>query len=94
MYSNPRDKAGTEISKRYPLNTFERENANSIFSILLTGRQFKSLGRGIMCSNFLKPETTLATKFWTLCNLETFFFDVLDHTGEQEVKQARQEVMT
>ena len=53
------------------------------FNILLTGSQFKSLRTGVMCSNFLEPVTTLAAKFWTLCSLETFFFDVLDHTGEQ-----------
>ena len=46
-------------------------------------RLFNSNLLFVMCLNFLEPVTTLAAKFWTLCSLETFFFDVLDHTGEQ-----------
>ena len=80
MYSGPSDKAKTKISRRKPLFSFKRESANSI---LLTGSQFKSFRTGVMRPNFLEPVTTLVAKFWTLCSLETVFFDVLDHAGEQ-----------
>ena len=77
----------TKREQRYvgasPLTHLNVRMPTVYFNVLLTGSQFKSLRTGVMCSNFLEPVTTLAAKFWTLCSLETFFFDVLDHTGEQ-----------
>ena len=78
----------TKRGQRYlgasPLTHLNVRMPTVYFNVLLTGSQFKSLRTGVMCSNFLEPVTTLAAKFWTLCSLETFFFVVLDHTGEQE----------
>ena len=73
----------TEISRCQSLYTFKRESANSICQHIELS-QFKSLRTDVLRSNFLEPVTTLAAKLWTLRSVQTFFYDVLGHEGENQ----------